>query len=254
MARTAYFDGPLPRRFAHRGLSQHSAGIDENSIAAIEAAIAAGATHIESDTHATKDSVAVLFHDSDLSRTAGIQAEISGLSMQEIRALKLRNGSQIPTLDEVFYNFPDLYLNLDIKSEAAIEPTVRAIEAHDAHDRVLVSSFSETRRRRALSLLSKPVATSASVRTVLMAWASHSLAFGLGFKALTRDIDAFQVPPSRGPIRFATRSFLERARGSNTEVHFWTINSQEQMAQLLALGADGIVTDRVDLLSNLKQS
>ena len=254
MARTAYFDGPLPRRLAHRGLSQHSNHIDENSIAAIEAAIAAGATHIESDTHASKDAVAVLFHDSDLLRTAGVESQISDLSIAEIQALKLRHGSQIPTLDEVFYSFPDLFLNLDIKSEAAIEPTVRAIEAHSAHDRVLVSSFSEARRRKALSLLSKPVATSASVRTVLIAWASHTLAFGIGFEALTREIDAFQVPPSRGPIRFATRSFLDRARKSNTEVHFWTINSPEKMIQLLDLGADGLVTDRMDLLSNLKQS
>lgn len=254
MVRTRYFDAPHPRRFAHRGLSQHAEGIDENSIDAIRAAIEAGATHVESDTHATKDGTAVLFHDDDLERVAGIDSRISELRIAELRALRLHNGSVIPTLSEVFQTFPDLYLNLDIKSEQAIAPTVRAIEDHRAHDRVLVSSFSESRRLRALSLLTKPVATSASMRTVAMAWASHTFLFGLGFRRITKNIDAFQIPASQGLVRFATSSFIARAQRAQNEVHFWTINEPEQMLQLLELGADGIVTDRVDLLSNLKQS
>lgn len=254
MARTSYFDAQYPRRLAHRGLSQHQSGIDENSIAAIEAALAAGATHVESDTHATKDGTAVLFHDDNLERVAGIKSDIAELEIQEIKAIKLLNGSTIPTLSEVFDRFPDLYLNLDIKSEHAIEPTVRAIEAHGAHDRVLVSSFSDSRRKKALEMLSKPVATSASMKLVILAWASHTLAFGAGFTALTKEIDAFQIPVSRGPVKLATRSFIKRAQKAHNEVHFWTINDPAEMSKLLALGADGIVTDRVDLLSNLKHS
>lgn len=254
MARTAYFDAPFPRRFAHRGLSQNVDNVDENSIPAIAAAIASGATHVESDTHATLDGTAVLFHDNDLERVAGIKTQISELSLAEVQSLTLRHGSNIPSLSEVFEAFPDLYLNLDIKSEAAVEPTVKAIEQHGAHDRVLVSSFSEKRRSKALALLSKPVATSASARIAALAWASHTLFFGLGFKALTREIDAFQIPPSQGLAKFATASFIKRAKHHSSEVHFWTINEPVEMARLLELGADGIVTDRVDLLTNLTHS
>ena len=254
MARTSYFDAPHPRRLAHRGLSQHQSGIDENSIEAIEAAIEAGATHVESDTNATKDGTAVLFHDDNLERVAGIASDISELKLADLKAIQLLNGSSIPTLSEVFERFPDLYLNLDIKSEHAIEPTVRAIEEHRAHDRVLVSSFSESRRKQALQLLSRPVATSASMKLVILAWASHTLAFGAGFRSLTREIDAFQIPVSRGPIKLATSSFIRRAHRANNEVHFWTINDPAEMKMLLELGADGIVSDRVDLLAKLKHS
>jgi glycerophosphoryl diester phosphodiesterase len=254
MTRTRYFASNIPRRLAHRGLWQNVDGIDENSIAAIAAALAAGATHVESDTHATSDGVAVLFHDDDLSRVAGIPRSISSLSSQELSQITLRHGSKIPTLAEVFERFPDLNLNLDIKSLQAVAPTVKAIEEHLAHDRVLVSSFSEGRRALALSMLTRPVATSASSRLVMLAWVSHTLAFGLGFKALTRQIDAFQIPPRRGLVRFDTKSFIDRAHSTHNEVHFWTINDPIQMRALLDLGADGIVTDRVDLLTNLKQS
>jgi glycerophosphoryl diester phosphodiesterase len=254
VTRTSYFDAPYPRRLAHRGLSQHQESIDENSLAAFQEAIDAGATHVESDTHATKDGTAVLFHDDDLQRVAGISTSISELRIADLRSLKLLNGSTIPTLGEVFESFPDLYLNLDIKSEQAIEPTVRAIEDHRAHDRVLVSSFSESRRLKALGLLTKPVATSASMRLVVLAWASHTFLLGAGFRTLTKSIDAFQIPPARGPIRFATKSFIKRAKSTDNEVHFWTINEPAEMQRLIELGADGIVTDRVDLLTKLKQS
>lgn len=254
MARTRYFDAPLPRRFAHRGLSEHLEGVDENSIAAFQAAIAAGATHVESDTHATSDGHAVLFHDDDLARVGGSNSKISELRLDEIKELRLNHGSSIPTLSEVLADFPELFLNLDIKSEQAIAPTVSAIELHQAHDRVLVSSFSEKRRRAALAMLSKPVATSGSMETVLKAWASHTFLFGLGYQKIVAEIDAFQIPVAKGPIRLATKSFIQRAQLHQTEVHFWTINDPGEMQKLLSLGADGIVTDRVDLLSSLGSS
>ena len=35
------------------------------------------------------------------------------------------------------------------------------------------------------------------------------------------------------------------------EVHYWTINDVETMQELIDLGADGIITDRPDLLIEL---
>jgi len=246
LARTAYFDAPLPRVLAHRGLSQHRSDIDENSLEAFAQAVSHGATHIESDVHATKDEIAVLFHDSDLKRVAGIDRKISSLTFEELSGIRLLNGSTIPSLAQGLEL--GVRLNLDIKSKLAITPTVREIERLKAHDRVLVSSFSSARRKKALALLSSPVATSASMREVILAWASHQLG-GLGFESVVRNLDAFQIPPERGPINFATASFIARAQRHGVEVHFWTVNELDHMQSLLALGADGIVSDRVDLFS-----
>lgn len=246
LARTAYFDTQHPRVLAHRGLSQHRSGVDENSLLAFTEAIAHGATHIESDVHATKDNVAVLFHDSDLNRVAGIDRKIQSLTFEELSSIKLSNGSSIPSLAQGLQL--DVRLNLDIKSSRAILPTVLEIERFQAHDRVLVSSFSSLRRTRALRQLSRQVATSASMKEVILALLSHKLG-GIGFGAITKGIDAFQVPPQRGPIRFASEDFINRVKAHGIEIHFWTVNELQLMRELIQLGADGIVSDRIDLLS-----
>ena len=247
MTKTDFLSGPLPRVFAHRGLHLHKSGVDENSIQAFQEAIIHGATHIESDVHATSDGVAVLFHDENLARVASIPRLIAELTFEQLSQISLDNGARIPSLSQVLLEFPDLFLNLDIKSREAISPTVLAIENASAHDRVLVSSFSNSRRLEALKLLTKPVATSGSMRQVILAWLSHSLLCGVGFPRIVREIDAFQIPPRRGVIRFDRESFIARANKHRTEVHFWTINDPLEMKRLLALGASGIVSDRVDL-------
>lgn len=241
-----YFASPKPRLFAHRGLSQH-ANLDENTLPAFKAALDYGATHLESDTQATADDVAVLFHDEDLRRVAGIDAEIRDLSLADIKSIRLKNGGQIPTLSEALSALPKAKFNLDIKTKPAIAPTIDAIEKASAHDRVLVSSFSNPIRKSALAGLTKPIATSGSLSTVLGAWMSHKLLFGLGFSEIVKDVHAFQIPVRRGPINFATKSFIARAQRHQTEVHFWTINDPKEMEKLLELGADGIVSDRIDL-------
>lgn len=246
MARTSYFEGPVPRLFAHRGLSEHLDSIAENSLAAFQHAIAHGATHIESDVHATKDQVAVLFHDDDLARVAGVNSAIADLTLKDLKSIRLKGEAVVPTLAEGLEL--GVNLNLDIKAKRAIRPTVAEIERFGAHDRVLVSSFSSSRRRKALKLLSAPVATSASMREVALAYLSHRLG-GFGFGLAVKGLDAFQIPPKMYGITFAERSFLERLARYGVEAHFWTVNDPAERERLISLGAAGIVSDRVDLMN-----
>ncbi len=241
-----YFATTRPHLLAHRGLSQHRHDIDENSIAAFEEALKHGATHIESDVHATKDGVAVLFHDDDLERVAQLPLKISELTFAELTEISLTNGSRVPSLQQVLEHFPDLKLNLDVKAEAGCEATASVINQLNAHDRVLVSSFSRARKIKTLKLLTKPCATSSSSSEVLGLWLSNLL-FGLGFASIAKNFDAIQIPRSFGPIRLDTPGFIARARRCGLEVHFWTVNDPAEGRSLLALGATGIVSDRVDL-------
>jgi glycerophosphoryl diester phosphodiesterase len=87
------------RPVAHRGL--HDALRPENSLAAFEAAAAAGHP-IELDVHLTADGHAVVFHDEDLPRMTGRRGRVAEATLAELQALTLLDTDEhVPSLDEV---------------------------------------------------------------------------------------------------------------------------------------------------------
>ncbi|MCQ0970878.1 phosphodiesterase [Paracoccus sp. TK19116] len=86
----------LDRPIAHRGL--HDAQVPENSVAAAEAAIAAG-YGIELDIQHTADGTPVVFHDYDLTRLAGDEGFVADLTTEELADFRLGKSDQaIPLL------------------------------------------------------------------------------------------------------------------------------------------------------------
>lgn len=243
-----YFDVPGFHLLAHRGLSQHREDIDENSLNAFEEALNFGATHIESDVHATKDGVAVLFHDNDLNRVAGIDNAISQISFDQLQNISLRHNSHVPSLEQALALFPKARFNLDIKSLDAALPAAQEINRAGAYGRVLVSSFDTGRKQTAIQALNQPVVTSASVTEFLGLFASSKLRLKSAAITLAQRLDAVQIPVAHGFLKFASPQFVDFLRGLNLEVHFWTINDPLIMQQLLVMGATGVVTDRLDLV------
>ena len=243
-----YFSGTLPRVLAHRGFVPPDAdGIIENSFAAIAAAHAAGAVYVESDCHLTADGEAVLFHDNDLRRVVGDPRLIADVRLIELENLMSRSGGLI-TLTQALTSFPTLRFNLDVKAAGAEEAVGRAVAPHA--DRVLLTSFSDRRRRAALAAsvaAGGSPATSAGIRTVVKVVAAvraHSDA--LAARAL-RGIDALQIPERQGRLRVVTRRLIDAAHRHGVEVHVWTVNDPADMTRLLDLGVDGLVTDRADV-------
>jgi glycerophosphoryl diester phosphodiesterase len=247
MARTSYFEDTGIRWLAHRGLWQHRDGVSENSLEAFAEALSHGATHIESDVHATKDGHAVLFHDADLRRAAGVNLRIADLTLADLQDIELIGGSRVPTLSEALHQFPEVRFNLDVKASGAVGATADDVNRTASHQRVLISSFSPRRRLATLSALAKPVATGADSVLVARVWASYRSGSLRSFAALCAGIDAIQMPTDRFGIRFDDSGFITELNRMQVEAHFWTINEPAEMQRLLGLGASGIVTDRVDL-------
>lgn len=230
---------------AHRGFCPPS----ENTIESFKHALDFGAEYIETDIRCSSDGHAVLFHDEDLKRLTGSSERVSSLTLSEFRKLEFRNGGTPTTLAEALEKFPTLKFNLDIKDPLAISPTVRAIESAQAHSRVLISSFSETTRRKALALFSKPVATSASASLVLKV--RFRALIGLNIEKLLWQIGALQVPASMYGIRFDTKRFIRLVQSTGTLMHFWTINDEKSIKRLVKRGANGIVTDNTELAGQI---
>jgi glycerophosphoryl diester phosphodiesterase len=234
------------RVFAHRGSSE--AGATENTLDAFKFALEQGVGYVETDVQASSDGVAVLFHDSDLSRLTGIAKPVNQFTLDELRAIPLEASSQrIATLEEALTQFPNARLNLDLKTEDSIAPAIEVIQRLNAQNRVLVSSFSPKRRLRAINAL-PGVATSADAVTVLKIWASYTLGMRKRLAKLLSGLDAIQVPLGAGPIRFDSAKFIKTIQGFGTEVHFWTVNTIDEARRLKELGARGIVTDASKLV------
>jgi len=246
-----YLDQPGPIALAHRGFS-----IDglENSLAAFAAAVDLGYRYVETDVHATRDGVVVAFHDETLDRVTDGSGTLAELPWATVRAARIGGVEPVPTLAELLGSWPELRVNIDVKSAAAIGPTAEVIERTAAHDRVCLTSFSDARRRAVVAALSRPVATSAGTRTVagfLAATAGHSRR---GQARALREVDCLQVPQRYGLLPVVSAATLAAAHAHGVQVHVWTVNDPVEMTRLLDLGVDGLVTDRADLLREVLRS
>lgn len=238
-----YLTPAPPRVLAHRGLALAS---PENTMMAFVAAVDAGATFLETDVHATADGVAVLAHDASLDRVAGADVEIASTLWRDLQQIDLGQGERMPGLREALLALPDARWNIDLKTDASVVPSVRAVVEAKAVDRVLFTSFSERRRRQAQQLLPE-VATSTSQSMVVQALAAQRLGLHGRLRRILAPVVALQVPRRRKGIEIVTERSVAAFQRAGVEVHVWTVNEEDEMRELLAMGVDGIVTDRCDL-------
>src|SRR6185369_16925632 len=125
-----------PLIIGHRGASAVAL---ENTIAAFEAAIAAGADGIEFDVRLSRDGVPVIIHDDTLSRTHGVRRRVVDLTAAELRSVG------VPSLRELFELMTgnSLLLCLEIKSREPelAELCCRLVREFGFDERVIVECF-----------------------------------------------------------------------------------------------------------------
>lgn len=92
---------PSPLIIAHRGASRHA---PENTFAAFESAIEAGAEGVEFDVRLSNDAVPVVIHDATLKRTGGRSGKVSDLTAAQLAEVDVGSwfGKKRPKLTAVF--------------------------------------------------------------------------------------------------------------------------------------------------------
>lgn len=118
----------LTRPIAHRAL--HGGKVAENSIGAMQAAIAAG-YGIEIDIQPSRDKVPMVFHDYDMKRLTGQSGAIAQRSAAELGTIALSGGGGIiPTLAQVIELVAGAVpLLIEIKDQdGALGPNVGPLE------------------------------------------------------------------------------------------------------------------------------
>jgi len=237
-----FLDWPGSLAFAHQGAHSPD-GPGENTMEACEAAVALGYRYIETDAHVTSDGVLVAFHDDHLDRLTGGEGVLGDLPYAAVKEALVHGRDQIPLLEDLLAAWPDVRINIDPKHDAAVDPLVDLIERTGSVDRVCIGAFSDRRLARVRERLGPRVCTSMGPKQV-----ARFLAAVRGLPSGSFSAACIQVPVRRGPVPLVTRRVVSAAHERGLQVHVWTVNDRTEMAELLDLGVDGIMTDRADLL------
>jgi glycerophosphoryl diester phosphodiesterase len=225
-----------PMVVAHRGASVEQ---PENTIAAFEAAIDAGADAVEFDVRMTADGHAVVMHDPDVSRTTDATGLVSEMTLEDVRKL------DVPTLEEALRCLSGrAAVDIEIKNspddpgytpdaERAVEATLAALDEISFGGQVIVSSFNP--RSIAHSRALRP-----DVPTGLLTWfdvdADDALAQASGQSHPW-------VLPFVTKVLEAGEGFGQRVHDSGALLGVWIADDPSTARQLFELGADAVATN-----------
>jgi glycerophosphoryl diester phosphodiesterase len=251
---SSFFDSPRPLVFAHRG---GSALGPENTVAAFDRGIAAGADGIELDVHLSADGVVIVHHDATLDRTTDGSGPVRTRTAAELQRLDaacrfgaaqgfpLRGaGICVPTLAEVLHRYPDRRLIIEMKENTVAmgEAVAAVVRATGAADRVCAAGFGLRAAWAARRVLPE-MATSATHTEVRLAlyrswlrWPVRHAPYG-----------GYQVPEHAGRIRVVSRRFIRHAHDGGLRVQVWTVDHADDMRRLLGWGVDALISDQPDV-------
>jgi glycerophosphoryl diester phosphodiesterase len=242
-----YLDRPL--NFAHQGASHEA---PPNTLAAFLLAAELGADGIEFDVHLSSDGEVMVIHDFSVDATTDGHGPVRDKTLSELKRLDAGSwfdpafsGERIPTLGEVIDVAGEpLLLNIELKTKSLrgdglAEAVVRIVEENHLLERVIVSSFNP------LSLW--------QVRRL-----SRSIAIGLLYAPdlpffLRRPWFRYLLRPEalHPDYTMVDGDYMRWARGQGYRVHTWTVDDPGEMWQLVREGADLIITNRPDLLTEV---
>lgn len=231
---------------AHRGASVEQ---PENTIAAFEAAIDAGADAVEFDVRLTADGVPVVMHDADVSRTTDGHGLVSTLTLEAVRGLRIVGPGgdtvDVPTLEEALGCLSGrAAADIELKNERnepgydplgapALAPTLEALDRTAFTGPVLLSSFDEPTLVRARSL--RP-----DVPTGLLAEAGRDVASAL--EAATDGHHGW-VLPFVGQVLDAGPGFPARVHRAGLRLGVWIADDEEMARTLFSWGTDAVATN-----------
>lgn len=256
-------DGRAPTVFAHRGASRQA---PENTLAAVRRAYELHITWIENDVQRTRDGALVVIHDPTLPRTTDVEQVFPGrqpwrvrdFTLAEIRRLDAGSwfgehqrfkGERVPTLQQYLtlldrnrqgllleLKQPELYPGIERQT---LDVLNRAgwLDSGHVRDRLVVQSFSAAALRTTHRL--RPAVRTGFLGSPavsrLKEYASFADMINPDYRKLTRDWVA-KVHRLKGP------------HGTPLRIDTWTVDDPRTAARLVALGADGIITNRPDVM------
>ncbi|WP_246247184.1 glycerophosphodiester phosphodiesterase [Piscibacillus halophilus] len=257
-----FYDQDKPLIIAHQG-GEHLA--PSSTMPAFQNAVDLGVDVLETDIHISKDGHLIAIHDPTVDRTTDGTGAVNDLELIDLKALDAGyywededgehpyRGKRIEliTVEELFKTFPDQRFMIEIKDtnpyermDEISERLSGLINEYGLEDQVSVASFDheiiETFQKH-----DDHVAVSAGEQEVRKFVITHKFYIKNLYKP---SVNSMQLPLEASGYDLTTPDILDSAENMGLHIHYWTINDQDTMRLLIERGADGIITDRPDLL------
>jgi len=227
---------------AHRGLSGE---LPENTLAAFRQSIANGVSIIELDLRVTRDGQLVIVHDLTVNRTTNCSGAVAEMTLARIKACDAGRGERVPTFAEAFalVQGKPVRLLADVKDGTPIGPVLRAIRQLHAEHQVILGLRSVKHVARARALL-----PDATILAFVPKQTDAAAFRDAGANILRLWSDWAEADPA----------LIARTRALGPQV--WIVvgrrlpSDQAQWralhGRMIAAGAQGLITDRPDLISS----
>lgn len=245
------FQGPV-EIIAHRGFSARA---PENTLAAIELAIEAGADAVEFDVHTAGDGTPVLFHDEMLSRTTNGVGPVRRRTLDQLQKLDAGSwfdaafaGERIPSFQETLERIGDRVARIyaEVKGFRELEDVdrmARLARETGQHERTIFISMKWT-------LLDRMRTQDPTLRIGYVVDEAETMD-----EAFERAMgDELALLDVRGDHILHDPSLVERAAAAGIELAVWTVDDPAQAAQAYDVGVRRFTTNEVEALLEWKRT
>ncbi|WP_299596157.1 glycerophosphodiester phosphodiesterase [uncultured Microbulbifer sp.] len=234
-----------------------------NTMLYLRKMVALGVDALEVDLNLTRDGHLVLLHDGSLERTTDGRGAVIDKTLQELKTLNAAHqwsadGEHYPyrtdpqsvvTIDEVFAEFPHTPMIIELKNNdsCAAHALATSIKSAGGGARVIVSSFHRG-VIRVFRRLCPHVATGATLPEALLFFLAQCV---FAEKWVKPAYQTMQLPARYYGLPVFTQRFVNAARRRDLHISVWTVDDEAAMKKYIALGLDGIVTNRPDRLLSI---
>lgn len=215
---------------AHRGASGE---YPENTMLAIEQAIAQGADAIELDVFAVQGELIVI-HDHHLQRTTNGKGSIYQHTLEQLTQLDAGKGERIPSLWQVLQRLQQAaqWLNIELKGADTVAPLLTLLDKAQQlglnSQRLLISSFNH-------HLLSEIKQLRPELKLGAL-----TASMPVDYASFAQKLQAYSV---NCDVSFINQAFVNDAKARGLRVYVYTVDHTDDIRRMQQYGVDGIFTN-----------
>lgn len=267
---------------AHRGFAEAA---PENTISAFEAALNAGTDACEFDVHMTLDSILVVFHDDTVGRTTNGTGKLSELTYDYLSTLDAGSwkdpkfvGEKIPTLKQTldYFKTNNMVAVLEIKVANIVDEVLEMLYATKMEKKTVIISFAESAIAKIkieepdipalLLLYNAPYMTGSTqdkTNSIMQKAEEIGTKYVGPFSFQLENLDPAlilevkynlknNIDPGELPLALDAAT-IEILHKNNYLIDAWTVDSEENMRDLIKSNVDFLTTNYLERAIRIKK-